>query len=68
MAASPFYKNSAGLRIADDGHAIAAFSDMLSVLSGKPHLGTGVFHNIGYSFAKNIIRHNENHPFGNIQF
>lgn len=68
MSASLPHKNSGGFRIADDGHAIATLCDMLSILSGKPHLGTGAFHNIGYSFAKNIIRHNENHPFGNIQF
>lgn len=65
MPAAPLYEDIRAVGIADDGHTVAATGDMLSILIEKPHPCAGLPYNIGYSFAKNIIRHNGNHPFGN---
>lgn len=65
MPAAPLYEDILAAGIADDGHTAAATGDVLSIFIEKPHPLAGLPHNIGYSFAKNIIRHNGNHPFGN---
>jgi len=55
MSASPFDKNASALRTTDDGNAIRTAGNVFSVFSVKLDRRTGAFHDIIYSFAKNII-------------
>ena len=57
MTAAPFNKNPRTKHITNDGNAIRAAGNVLSVLMVKTHFGTGAIYKPSHSFFENIIGH-----------
>ncbi len=60
MTAAPFNKNPRTKHITNDGNAIRAAGNVLSVLMVKTHFGTGAIYKPSHSFFENIIGHMKN--------
>ena len=60
MTAAPFNKNPRAKHITNDGNAIRAAGNVLSVLMVKTHFGTGAIYKPSHSFFENIIGHMKN--------
>lgn len=60
MTAAPLNKNPRTKHITNDGNAIRATGDVLSVLMVKTHFRTGAIYKPSHSFFENIIGHMKN--------